>query len=264
MQQILLFSWSLFFSSSHRWWTMLVTRRHVGWQASGPGPSISSRWGAIQWASMAPERPASGVTGATLRLPLHQAVVSTMDARWIIAEILIQEYMNKAMSVSFGHLIQNPLSFSRHSLSLASKMLPKHLWCPQILTIRLFLILDLSSPIKVRKTMSFIPISTSWTSRSKPHVTQNKANINRLDTLIEISQQRIRGNCKEPRGHLIDFGGRLQRLIKLKSWLSVHNTHRAYKAWVEAGFGARGADNDLHWSCGIYSPEGGSRLCCLS
>lgn len=188
----------------------------------------------------------------------------SMDARWIIAETLIQEYMNKAVPVSFGHLIQNPLGFSRHSLSLASKMLPKHLWCPQILTIRSFLIIDLSSPIKARKTTSFIPISTSWTSRSKPHVTQNKANINRLDTLIEISQQRIRGNCKEPRGHLIDFGGRLQRLIKLKSWLSVHNTHRAYKAWVEAGFGARGADNDLHWSCGIYSPEGGSQLCCLS
>lgn len=111
-----------------------------------------------------------------------------------------------------------------------------------------------------QKNNVLIPDSTSWTNRSKPHVTRDKPNINRLDTLIEISQRRMRRNCKEPGGRLIDFSCWLQRLIKLKSWLCVRgvHAHRAYKAWVEAGLWAGGADNELHRLCGIYSPEGGS------
>ena len=143
-------------------------------------------------------------------------------------------------------------------------MLPNHLRCPQILIILSFLIINLSLPVKVRKTTSFIAESTSCTGRCKPHVTQRKPNINGLVALIEISTQRIRGNCKEPGEHLTDFCRLLQRLIKLKSSLSVYSTHRDYKAWVEAGLGAGGTDNRLHRLCSIYSPEAGSCYQALS
>lgn len=123
-----------------------------------------------------------------------------------------------------------------------------------------FLIINLSLPIEARKNNVLIPVSTSWTSRSKPHVTQEKPNINRLDTLIEISQQRIRRNCKEPGGHFDRFLSSASKIDQVKKLVVCRrSTHRAYKAWVEAA----GADNELHRSCGIYSPKGGSRYWAL-
>lgn len=65
--------------SSPRWWMMLVTRRPVVSPAFGTGPFISSRCDAARWASMAPGRPASGVTGATRPPPPHPTGVSVLQ-----------------------------------------------------------------------------------------------------------------------------------------------------------------------------------------
>lgn len=85
--------------------------------------------------------------------------------------------------------------------------------------------------------------STSWLSRCKPHVTPKKPNITYLDRDLPAGDEK---ELTEPGGSLIDFCRWLQRLIKLKSWLSVGGTLRTHKAWVEAGLGAEGADNELH------------------
>lgn len=44
--------------------------------------------------------------------------------------------------------------------------------------------------------------------------------------------------------------------------MSVSGAHRAYKALVEAGLGAGGADNELHRLCG-QGEEVVIGLCCL-
>ena len=119
-----------------------------------------------------------------------------------------------------------------------------------------FLIINLSLPIKSMKTMSSSLIQHPEQADPNRMWPKRNQNINRLYTLIEISQQRIRRNCKELGGHLIDFCRWLQRLIKLESWCRA--TNRAHKAWVEAGLGPREADNELHRLCGIYSTEEGS------
>lgn len=55
------------------------------------------------------------------------------------------------------------------------------LWCPQIFVP--FSLINPSSPIKASKTTSVSPVWTPWTGRSKPHVTRDTANINRLGYL---------------------------------------------------------------------------------
>lgn len=54
---------------------MSGTRPRAGWRVSFLELSTSSRWGVTRWASMAPERLESGVTGVTRLLPRHRAVV---------------------------------------------------------------------------------------------------------------------------------------------------------------------------------------------
>lgn len=83
---------SLFCAISVRrsWWMMLVTRHLVDWPVSILELFILSRSGATQWASMAPERPASGVTGVTRQQRPPPAVVRAQNTsvHWVkIGEI---------------------------------------------------------------------------------------------------------------------------------------------------------------------------------
>lgn len=216
---------------------MLGTRLRAGWPASNLEPCILSRLGATQWASTAPGRPASGATGATRPPPPHPARVRLFHylAPWktwkrpvnMLSLYIISSPFLRMSALGFFFSTWCPLAF-RTSVS------DVHMSWP----LGPFLVINLSSAIKVRKTTSVCPVLTSWAGRSKPHVTRDT---NRhqwagcLDRDLPAQDKKLKRV------------GRTQRSIKLKRCLFRLCHTRAHKLWVEVGLGT---DNVLCCSWG--------------
>ena len=127
-----------------------------------------------------------------------------------------------------------------------------------------FLIINLSLPIKAREKQCHYPCF-KHPEQGDP----NRMGRRRKQTSMgwmawyRSPSRGLEGNCKKPGGHFDRFLSSASKIDQVKKLLVCPGSHRAYKAWVEAGLRA---DNELHRSWEVFTlqrEEVVIRLCCL-